>query len=186
MADRYVMGTPQPDLDPEAWVDAAGELRKGRVYGFGDSLDTTPVLSSYASSVAPLAYASSSAATPDSGGEDIRTLIWEELSQQLPLHLGAMIDGSCWKQLELLQLWCVVCEAELWRFELGQVRVKLGRSWRWGVCRLGHEELGHARAASMMGCAAGPSWEVSARPDLGHMRGGGGALLKLVAAMRSS
>ncbi|MQM00430.1 hypothetical protein Taro_033161 [Colocasia esculenta] len=92
MADRYVEGTPQPDLDPEAWVDAAGGPRKGRVYGFGDSLDTTPVLSSYASSLTPPAYASSSAVTPDSGGEDIRTLIWEELSQQLPLHLGSMVE----------------------------------------------------------------------------------------------
>ncbi|MQL83648.1 hypothetical protein Taro_016143 [Colocasia esculenta] len=80
MADRYGEGTPQPDLDPEAWVDAAGGPRKGRVYGFGDSLDTTPVLSSYASSVAPLTYTSSSSTTPGSGGEDIRTLIWEELS----------------------------------------------------------------------------------------------------------
>ncbi|MQM22702.1 hypothetical protein Taro_055759, partial [Colocasia esculenta] len=43
MADRYAEGTPQPDLDPEAWVDAVGGPRKGRVYGFGDSLDTTPV-----------------------------------------------------------------------------------------------------------------------------------------------
>ncbi|MQM12737.1 hypothetical protein Taro_045655 [Colocasia esculenta] len=24
MADRYAEGTPPPDLDPEAWVDAAG------------------------------------------------------------------------------------------------------------------------------------------------------------------
>ncbi|MQM12688.1 hypothetical protein Taro_045607 [Colocasia esculenta] len=69
-----------PDLDLEAWVDIAGELRNGLVYNFGDNLDTTPVLSSYASSVAPLAYASSSAATPGSGGNDIRTLIREELS----------------------------------------------------------------------------------------------------------
>ncbi|MQL75405.1 hypothetical protein Taro_007768 [Colocasia esculenta] len=37
MADRYAEGTPQPDLDPEAWVDVAGGPRKGRVYGFGDS-----------------------------------------------------------------------------------------------------------------------------------------------------
>ncbi|MQM07323.1 hypothetical protein Taro_040167, partial [Colocasia esculenta] len=64
MADRYAEGTPQPDLDPEAWVDAAGGLRKGRVYGFGNNLDTTPVLSSNASSVAPPAYASSSARRP--------------------------------------------------------------------------------------------------------------------------
>ncbi|MQL68837.1 hypothetical protein Taro_001122 [Colocasia esculenta] len=88
MANRYVDGTPKPDLDPEAWVDAVGGPRKGRVYGIGDNLDTTPVLSSYASSVAPSTYASSSAATPGSGAEDIRTLIWEELS----LHLGAMVE----------------------------------------------------------------------------------------------
>ncbi|MQM04375.1 hypothetical protein Taro_037170 [Colocasia esculenta] len=92
MVDRYTEGTPQPDLDPEAWVDAGGGPRKGRVYGFGDNLDTTPVLSSYASSVAPPGYVSSFAATPRNGGDDIRTLIWEELSQQLPLHLGAMVE----------------------------------------------------------------------------------------------
>ncbi|MQL86089.1 hypothetical protein Taro_018616, partial [Colocasia esculenta] len=92
MADRYAEGTPQPDLDLEAWVDAVGGPRKSRVYGFGDSLDTTPVLSSYASSIAPLAYASSSIAMPDSGGDDIRTLTREELSQQLLLHLGAMVE----------------------------------------------------------------------------------------------
>ncbi|MQM23931.1 hypothetical protein Taro_057000 [Colocasia esculenta] len=88
MADRYAEGTPQPDLDLEAWVDPAGGPRKGRVYGFGNSLDTTPALSSYASSVAPPAYASSSTVTPSSGGEDMRTLIQEELQ----LHFGAMVE----------------------------------------------------------------------------------------------
>ncbi|MQM22540.1 hypothetical protein Taro_055593 [Colocasia esculenta] len=92
MEDRYAEGTPQPNLDPEGWVDAEGRQRKARVYGFGDSLDTTPVLSSYTSSVAPPAYASSSAATLGSGGDDIRTLIRKELSQQLSLHLGAMVE----------------------------------------------------------------------------------------------
>ncbi|MQL83183.1 hypothetical protein Taro_015667 [Colocasia esculenta] len=88
MADRYAEGTPQPDMDPEAWVNATGGPRKGQVYSFRDSLDTTPVLSSYASSVAPPAYASSSATTPNNGGEDMRTLIREELQ----LHFGAMVE----------------------------------------------------------------------------------------------
>ncbi|MQL69998.1 hypothetical protein Taro_002286 [Colocasia esculenta] len=83
MAECYAEGTPQPDLDPEAWVDAAGGPRKGRVYGFGDSLDTHPVLSSYASSITPPAYASSSAAPPVSGVEEIIGLIWEELRAEL-------------------------------------------------------------------------------------------------------
>ncbi|MQL74171.1 hypothetical protein Taro_006535, partial [Colocasia esculenta] len=88
MADRYAEGTPQPDLDPEAWVDAAGGPRKGRVYGFGDSLDTTPVLSSYASSVAPPTYASSSAAPPGSSVEEMRTLIRKELRT----HFGIIVE----------------------------------------------------------------------------------------------
>ncbi|MQM16098.1 hypothetical protein Taro_049052 [Colocasia esculenta] len=29
MAERYAEGTPQPDLDPKAWVDVAGGPRKG-------------------------------------------------------------------------------------------------------------------------------------------------------------
>ncbi|MQM23368.1 hypothetical protein Taro_056431, partial [Colocasia esculenta] len=88
MANRYAEGTPQPDLDPEAWVDATGGLRKGRVYDFGDSLDITPVLSSYVSSVTPPAYASSSAASPGYGVEEMRTLIREELQ----MHFGVMVE----------------------------------------------------------------------------------------------
>ncbi|MQL78515.1 hypothetical protein Taro_010933 [Colocasia esculenta] len=88
MVDRYAEGTPQLGLDPKAWVDAAGGPRKGRVYGFGDSLDTTLVLSSYASLVAPPAYASSSAAPPSSGVEEMRTLIREELQT----HFGIMVE----------------------------------------------------------------------------------------------
>ncbi|MQM21013.1 hypothetical protein Taro_054043 [Colocasia esculenta] len=90
--NRYVEGTPQPDLNPEAWVDAAGGPRKGRVYDFGDNLDTTLVLSSYASSVAPPAYTSSSAAPPVSGVEEMRTLIQEELREELRTHFGDIVQ----------------------------------------------------------------------------------------------
>ncbi|MQL80364.1 hypothetical protein Taro_012830, partial [Colocasia esculenta] len=83
MAERYAEGTPQPDLDPEAWVDTAGGPRKGRVYGFRDSLDTHPVLSSYASSIASPAYASSSTTPLVSGVEAIKDLIREELRAHL-------------------------------------------------------------------------------------------------------
>ncbi|MQL76913.1 hypothetical protein Taro_009306 [Colocasia esculenta] len=92
MMERYAEGTPQPDLDAEAWVEAEGELRKGRVYGFGDSLDTQPVLSSYASSIAPPAYASSSTAPPASSVEEIRGLIREELREELRTQFGDMVQ----------------------------------------------------------------------------------------------
>ncbi|MQL93157.1 hypothetical protein Taro_025805 [Colocasia esculenta] len=93
MTDRYAEGTPQPDLDPEVWVNAAEGPRKGRVYGFGDSLDTTPVLSSYASLVAPPAYTSSSATPPGSGGEDMRTLIREEQQTQFGIMVEQLISA---------------------------------------------------------------------------------------------
>jgi len=83
MAERYTEGTPQPDLDADAWVEAAGVPRKGRVYGFGDSRDTHRVVSSYASSIASPAHASSSSAPPVSGVEDIRGIIREELRTAL-------------------------------------------------------------------------------------------------------
>ncbi|MQL76515.1 hypothetical protein Taro_008907 [Colocasia esculenta] len=92
MADRYAEGTPQPHLDPEAWVDAAGGPRKGQVYGIWDSLDNTLVLFSYASSIAPPAHVSSSAALPVSGVEEIRTLIREELREELRTHFGVMVE----------------------------------------------------------------------------------------------
>ncbi|MQL77232.1 hypothetical protein Taro_009637 [Colocasia esculenta] len=98
MADRFIEGNPQPDLDPEAWVDAAGGPRKGRVYGFGDSLDTTPVLSSFASSIAPPAYANSSAAPPVIGVEEMRTLIQEELRthfDDIVQQLISAMQGVC-------------------------------------------------------------------------------------------
>ncbi|MQL84146.1 hypothetical protein Taro_016650 [Colocasia esculenta] len=101
MTERYVEGTPQPDLDPEAWVDVAGGPRKGRVYGFGDSLDTHPVLFSYASSIAPPAYPSSSAAPPVSGVEEIRGLIRKELRAELQTQLAElqMQSGDMVQQL---------------------------------------------------------------------------------------
>ncbi|MQL75931.1 hypothetical protein Taro_008301 [Colocasia esculenta] len=50
------------------------------------------MLSSYASSVAPPTYASSSATPPDSGVEEIRTLIREELREELQTHFGVLVE----------------------------------------------------------------------------------------------
>ncbi|MQM18793.1 hypothetical protein Taro_051788 [Colocasia esculenta] len=34
----------EPTIDCEAWIAAAGPPKKGRVYGFGESLDSSRVL----------------------------------------------------------------------------------------------------------------------------------------------
>ncbi|MQL68507.1 hypothetical protein Taro_000787 [Colocasia esculenta] len=84
----------QRALPSQTWIWKLGSTQQeGRVYGFGDSLDSTPVSSSYASSVAPPAYTSSSAMLPDSGGEDMRTLIREELHLQFGIMVEQLITA---------------------------------------------------------------------------------------------
>ncbi|MQL85788.1 hypothetical protein Taro_018313 [Colocasia esculenta] len=104
MAERYTEGTPQPDLDADAWVEAAGVPRKGRVYGFGDNLDTHRVLSSYASLIAPPARASSSSAPPVSGVEDIRGIIREELRAELQRQRVELQTQQVELEMQLVQL----------------------------------------------------------------------------------
>ncbi|MQL87458.1 hypothetical protein Taro_019996 [Colocasia esculenta] len=51
MTEKYSREEEQPQLDPEVWVAASGALKKGHVYGFGYSMDTSRVLSGASSSV---------------------------------------------------------------------------------------------------------------------------------------
>ncbi|MQL75210.1 hypothetical protein Taro_007580 [Colocasia esculenta] len=41
---KYAGEEEQPQLDPKVWVAASGAPKKGHVYGFGDSMDTSRVL----------------------------------------------------------------------------------------------------------------------------------------------
>ncbi|MQL72355.1 hypothetical protein Taro_004690 [Colocasia esculenta] len=50
MTEKYVGEEEQPQLDPEVWVAAASSPKKGHVYGFGHSMDTSRVLSGGSSS----------------------------------------------------------------------------------------------------------------------------------------
>ncbi|MQL87240.1 hypothetical protein Taro_019767, partial [Colocasia esculenta] len=50
MTEKYVGEEEQPQLDPEVWVAASGAPKKGHVYGFGHSMDTSRVLSGASSS----------------------------------------------------------------------------------------------------------------------------------------
>ncbi|MQL90054.1 hypothetical protein Taro_022647, partial [Colocasia esculenta] len=125
MAERYTEGTPQPDLDADAWVKAAGVPRKGRVYGFGDSLDTHRVLSSYASSIAPPAHASSSSAPPVSGGEDIRGIIREELRTELQTQREELQTQRVELQTQQVELQTQRVELQAQQVEIETQRVQL-------------------------------------------------------------
>ncbi|MQL91876.1 hypothetical protein Taro_024498 [Colocasia esculenta] len=50
MMEKYAGEDEQPPLDHEVWVAAAGAPKKGHVYGFGHSKDTSRVLSGGSSS----------------------------------------------------------------------------------------------------------------------------------------
>ncbi|MQM10566.1 hypothetical protein Taro_043460 [Colocasia esculenta] len=41
MTEKYAEEEEQPQLDPEVWVAASGARKKGHVYGFGHSMDTS-------------------------------------------------------------------------------------------------------------------------------------------------
>ncbi|MQM17816.1 hypothetical protein Taro_050795 [Colocasia esculenta] len=45
MIEKYAREEEQPQLDPEVWVAASSAPKKGYVYGFGHSMDTSGVLS---------------------------------------------------------------------------------------------------------------------------------------------
>ncbi|MQM00537.1 hypothetical protein Taro_033270 [Colocasia esculenta] len=50
MIEKYTGEEEELQLDPEVWVAASGARKKGHVYGFGKSMDTSRVLSGASSS----------------------------------------------------------------------------------------------------------------------------------------
>ncbi|MQM17808.1 hypothetical protein Taro_050784 [Colocasia esculenta] len=50
MTEKYAREEEQPQLDPEVWVATSGAPKKGHVYGFRHSMDTSRVLSGSSSS----------------------------------------------------------------------------------------------------------------------------------------
>ena len=81
MVERYGDdATQHPSFDPTAWVTAAGEPKKGRVFGFGSNMNTSPVIasSSYGS---PTSCADiSSKQQTILSGDDVRQIIKESLN----------------------------------------------------------------------------------------------------------
>ncbi|MQL77987.1 hypothetical protein Taro_010404 [Colocasia esculenta] len=65
MIEKYVGEEKEPQLDPEIWVAASGAPKKGHVYGFGHSMDTSRVLSGASSSAS---QATSAFTTPGALG----------------------------------------------------------------------------------------------------------------------
>ena len=81
MVERYGDdATQHPSFDHAAWVTAAGEPKKGRVFGFGSNLNTSPVIasSSYGSqtSSADISYKQQ----PILSDDDVRQIIQDTMN----------------------------------------------------------------------------------------------------------
>ncbi|MQM22186.1 hypothetical protein Taro_055234, partial [Colocasia esculenta] len=78
VTEKYA-GEEQPQLDSEVWVAASGAPKKGHVYGFGHSMDTSRVLSGTSSSASHTS-AFTTAGAPSTSPNEMRGFIRDEIS----------------------------------------------------------------------------------------------------------
>ncbi|MQM20877.1 hypothetical protein Taro_053908 [Colocasia esculenta] len=78
MTEKYAGEEERPQLDPEVWVAASGAPKKGHVYGFGHSIDTSRVLSG-ASSSASQTSAFTTAGAPGTSPSEMMGFIRDEI-----------------------------------------------------------------------------------------------------------
>ncbi|MQM22781.1 hypothetical protein Taro_055838, partial [Colocasia esculenta] len=78
MAEKYAGEEEQPQLDLEVWVAASGAPKKGHVYGFGHSMDTSRVLSGTSSSASHTS-AFTTAGAPGTSPSEMRGFIRDEI-----------------------------------------------------------------------------------------------------------
>ncbi|MQL99025.1 hypothetical protein Taro_031743 [Colocasia esculenta] len=79
MTEKYAREEEQSQLDPEVWVAASSAPKKGHVYGFGHSMDTSRVLSG-ASSSASQTSAFTTAGAPGTSPYEMMGFIQDEIS----------------------------------------------------------------------------------------------------------
>ncbi|MQM13106.1 hypothetical protein Taro_046027 [Colocasia esculenta] len=80
MTEKYTAEEEQPQLDPEVWVAASGAPKKGHVYGFGHSMDTSRVLSGVSSSDSQATSAFTTPGAPGTSPSEMMGYIREEIS----------------------------------------------------------------------------------------------------------
>ena len=80
MIERYGDdATQHPSFDPAAWVTVAGEPKKGRVFGFGSNMNTSPVIASSSCGSQTSSADISSKQQPILSGDDVRQIIKDTL-----------------------------------------------------------------------------------------------------------
>ncbi|MQL73031.1 hypothetical protein Taro_005363 [Colocasia esculenta] len=80
MTEKYAGEEEQPQLDPEVWVAASGAPKKGHVYGFGHSMDTSRVFSGASSSTSHTSAFSTQAGAPSTSPSEVMGFIADTIS----------------------------------------------------------------------------------------------------------
>ncbi|MQL76521.1 hypothetical protein Taro_008930 [Colocasia esculenta] len=80
MTEKYAGEEEQPQLDPEVWVAASGAPKKGHVYGFGHSMDTSRVLSGASSSASQTSAFSTGVGASGTSPSDMMEFIADTIS----------------------------------------------------------------------------------------------------------
>ncbi|MQM01550.1 hypothetical protein Taro_034310 [Colocasia esculenta] len=80
MTEKYVGEEEQPRLDPEVWVASSGAPKKGHVYGFGHSMNTSMVLSGASSSASQTSAFSTPAGAAGTSPSEMMGFIADTIS----------------------------------------------------------------------------------------------------------
>ncbi|MQM10057.1 hypothetical protein Taro_042948 [Colocasia esculenta] len=80
MTEKYAGEEEQPQLDLEVWVTALCAPRKGHVYGFRHSMDTSKVLSSASSSSSQVTSAFTTPGAPGTSPSEMMGFIQDEIT----------------------------------------------------------------------------------------------------------
>ncbi|MQL81858.1 hypothetical protein Taro_014329 [Colocasia esculenta] len=80
MTEKYVREDEQPQLDLEVWVTTSGAPKKGHVYGFGHSMDTSKVLSGASSSASQTSAFNTGVGAPGNSPSDMMGFITNTIS----------------------------------------------------------------------------------------------------------
>ncbi|MQL90010.1 hypothetical protein Taro_022586 [Colocasia esculenta] len=80
MTEKYAGEDEQPQLDPEVWVAASGAPKKGHVYGFGHSMDTSKVLSGASISASQTRAFNTGVGAPGTSPSDMMGFITNTIS----------------------------------------------------------------------------------------------------------
>ncbi|MQL84644.1 hypothetical protein Taro_017150 [Colocasia esculenta] len=80
MTEKYAGEEKQPQLDPEVWVAASGAPKKGHVYGFRHSMDTSRVLSGASSLASQTSAFSTPASAPGTSPSEMMGFIADTIS----------------------------------------------------------------------------------------------------------